>query len=502
MELALSEPQQYTITSTQDINLFLAGVGSGKTHILGLASGYFVQKFPKVFGFLGANTYQQLTTSTLYRIREVWQEYFNWKEGRDYVVGKRPPKNFSTEGHNFDSYDSIISFKNGAIIFKGSLDNAKSHDGKEFGWAMLDETKDSREEDVKDIILTRLRKAGMYVSHSTGQLVGDKVDPDGTENRAFNPLYIVTSPAKVLWINEWFKLDDYQTEIQAKIYDKEDFFIKEFDDKGVVISNTYHNEANLPKGYIQKIEANHTKESAKRLIYGNPFVRSGGEFYSSFDRLRQVLPQKDAQGKPTYVAFDPTLPIHISFDQNVVPYITMTLYQVRYIGNKAIISQFDEICLENPNNKTEKLCIEFIKRWGAQCKQGLFYYGDPSGKKSDTRGNEHDYHIVERMLKKYLNNRSNRVPFKHPPVLKRKDFINNIFELKYIELVEFFIADHCKKSIADLEFVKEDKNGKKNKELATNKETGQSYEKLGHTSDSMDYFLCEVLHTMFKNFAW
>ena len=89
--MRLSRPQEYVVTSTQDLNLFLAGVGSGKTHLGGVLSGYFLKNFPEAFGFIGANTYQQLTTSTLYRLREVWKELFGWVEGIDYVVGKTPP---------------------------------------------------------------------------------------------------------------------------------------------------------------------------------------------------------------------------------------------------------------------------------------------------------------------------------------------------------------------------------------------------------------------------
>ena len=243
-----SSPQEYIITSTQDVNLFLAGVGSGKTHLGGFISGYLLQKFPKVFGFVGANTYQQLTTATLQRTREVWGKLFGWVVDVDYVVGKQPPKGFVTEGHNFDNYSSIISFKWGAVAYKGSLDNAKAHDGKEFGWAILDETKDSREEDVKDTIMTRLRMAGIYID-GDGQLTTEPQSGE-LEHKAFNPLYILTSPAKVQWINEWFNLDNYQNEIQRLIYSKTDFFSKDYDDKCVVISSTYHNEENLPKGYI------------------------------------------------------------------------------------------------------------------------------------------------------------------------------------------------------------------------------------------------------------
>lgn len=486
--MKFSDPQQYIITSLQTICLFLAGVGSGKTFIIGFLSGYFIKYFPTVPGFIGANTYMQLSQSTLFRVRKVWLELYGWEEGQDYVVSKRPPKSFDTKNHEFTDYRSIISFQNGSVVFIGSLDNAKAHDGKEFGWAFLDETKDSREDDVKDVILARLRSGGIHIDHE-----GKLTDKTGVRGRpkfqTFNPLYILTSPAKVGWINEWFELDKYQDEIQSLIYDKEDFFVKEFADKCVVISSTYHNEDNLPTGYIDKLIANYTEDKSKMLIFGNPFVRSGGEFYSGFQRMGHVKEVK----------FNPDLPIHISFDQNVVPYITATLYQVWPEEGKTIIGQFDEICLPNPRNKTSKLCLEFIKRWGSKCKHGLFFYGDPSGKRGDTRGNEHDYNIIERVLKKYLNNRSNRVPFVHPGVLKRKDFINGLFEGTY-EKYELRIDPRCKHSIADFEFVKEDLNGKKAKEKVRDPETGGTYEKYGHTSDSFDYFICELLKPLFKRF--
>ena len=477
-----SQPQEYIITSTQPINLFLAGVGSGKTHLAGAISGYYIINFPQAWGFIGANTYKQLSDSTMFRIREVWKELFGWIEGRDYVVGKIPPKSFNTESHNFETYHGIVSFKDGAICFTGSLDNAKAHDGKEFAWAILDETKDSREDDVKEVILTRLRKEGIYITPD-GALVNYVTE------KSFCPLYILTSPAKVQWINDWFQLDEWQEDILRSIYSETEFYVKEWKDKCVIISSTYHNQHNLRQGYIQSVLDNNKPEAAKKLIYGNPFVRSGGEFYSGFDRMVHV--QK--------VEFIPGLPIHISFDQNVVPYVTGTLYQVLELeGGKKQIRQFDEFCLENPNNKTAKICTEFIRKYGTRV-QGLYYYGDPSGKKSDTRGSEHDYNIVDRLLRKYLNNRSNRVPVKHPPVIKRKDFANNIFEGVYAD-IEFVIDSKCKNSIADFEYLKEDMDGKKLKETAKDS-MNRTYEKYGHTSDSFDYFITIILKHKFDRFV-
>lgn len=502
-EVKFSLPQEYIITSVQTILLFLAGVGSGKTHIIGFQSGYLLQKFPKVFGFIGANTYLQLSQSTLFRTLSVWQEIFGWKENVHFVMDKKPPRGYNTEGHNFKSYSGIISFKTGQVVFVGSLENAKAHDGKEFGWAFLDETKDSREEDVKEIILARLRAGGIYIDKNY-QLTDKEEDPETKRlHDVFNPLYITTSPAKVLWINEWFEIDKFQDEILNLIYNKDEFFIKEFADKCIVISSTYHNEINLPKGYIAKLNGNLTAEKAKMLVFGNPFVRSGGEFYSGFERLRHVIPlrttvAKYKPGDAPNANFKDWLPIHMSFDQNVVPYITACLYQIEYtVDGKKIVTQFDEICLENPRNKTSKLCLEFIRRWGAKCKSGLYFYGDPGGKRGDTRDGVSDYATVERILKRFLNNKSNRVAFKYPPVLKRKDFSNDIFEGKYSDMV-FYCNATCKKSVADFEFIKEDTNGKKLKEKVKDPATGVTYEKFGHTSDAWDYFITGAFEKLFE----
>lgn len=469
--IALSNPQEYFLESPKEVNLFLAGIGSGKTHNGGIISADFIKNHPEVRGFIGANTYEQLNTSTMFRIREVWKEFFGLIEDRHYVVDKQPPKHFNLEYHNFDHYNNIISFANGAVVFKGSLDNAKAHEGKEFGWAILDETKDSREEDIKEVILGRLRQKGITL-----------------HGKPFNPLYILTSPAKVEWLNEWFKLLEHENDILSKIYTDDDFFSLEFDDKCVVISSTFHNQENLPEGYIEKILNNNTKENAERLIYANPFSRTGGEFYSSFSRQTHT-------GK---VGFLLDVPVHITFDQNVVPYITMNCWQLRRVGDVLELRQFAELHLANPKNNTEAVCEEFDRKFGDLI-EGLFYYGDPSGHKRDTRSKENDYDIVRRVLRKHLNNASDRTQRNYPSVIKRRDFINNVLDGKYpIRLL--IDRENCKNTIAEYIYLKQDKDGKKLKQVIRDKSTGQSYEKYGHSSDANDYFLVRILEKEFEEF--
>jgi hypothetical protein len=461
--MILSKPQNYIYESGKKLNLFLAGIGSGKSHLAGLISYRFIYNYPSVAGFIGANTYDQLNTSTLKRIRDVWAS-FGIKEDVHYVVGKKPPADFNNiESHNFDSYNNIITFCNGAVVFKGSLDNFKAHDGKEFGWAILDETKDTKEEAVKDVIFSRLRQIGM----------------------GWNPLYITTSPAKVDWLNEWFGLDNYMNEIEAKIMNKDDFFSLETDDKCICISSTYHNSHNLPDDYINGIIKNNPSR-ADALIYSNPFTRQGGEFYSSFDRHKHIAD----------VNADDNLAYHLSFDQNVVPYVTLKVYQIYKNDNIIEERHIDEICLSSPRNTTERACEEFLRRYTP--KNGIFYYGDPSGRNRNTRGNLNDYNIVENVLRKYINNASDRVPVVHPPVIKRRDFTNNIFDEVYPIRVK--INPKCVNTIADYLYLKEDENGKKLKEKAKDQQTGQTYEKYGHCSDADDYFRTQIYQNLFNKY--
>lgn len=516
MQIELSEPQEFNATSLKPINLFLAGVGSGKTHLGGILSGDLIQNFPEVIGFIGANTYKQLNTSTLVRIREVWKTYLNMIEGRDYVVGIKPPKEFKRIHDTFEGYDSIISFRWGTVIFTGSLDNYKAHDGKQFGWCILDETKDTREEAVKEVILARLRQKGMWID-GDGELINreelelriadeqyyttdeNEILEHGTLNqiKPYNPLIILTSPAKVEWINNWFQLDKYEAEILGTIYNKKNFFKIETADKCVTISSSFHNSKNLPSNYLETLLNNNTEERGNMLVYANPFTRTGGEFYSGFQRSLHVGDVDIIDG----------LPIHVTFDQNVVPYITATLHQIRVLedGTKQI-RQFAELCLPNPRNTTRALAMEILEKYGRYLKNGLFYYGDPSGLKGSTRDEirdtkrQNDYQIVHSVLRKYVTNASNRTTRRYPRVLKRKDFINAALEGR-VEKVQILIGRQCVNTIADYTYLKEDENGKKNKEKFTDEITKQSYEKYGHTSDANDYFYCKILEREFQKYS-
>ena len=73
-----------------------------------------------------------------------------------------------------------------------------------------------------------------------------------------------------------------------------------------------------------------------RLLHGDWFAqpRTGGEFYMKFDEKINTTEQ----------AYDPDLPVHLTYDFNVSPYMTWTVWQKE--GTKAV--QVDEMFNKTP----------------------------------------------------------------------------------------------------------------------------------------------------------
>lgn len=243
-------------------------------------------------------------------------------------------------------------------------------------------------------------------------------------------------------------------------------------------------------------EMKHTIEELKHLQRINTYVfesqyqqdpkplRRGGEFYKLFSLKKNVIPNKKA-GRYPYL-YNPELPIHLTFDFNVNPYMTCCIWQI--IGKRAI--QVDEITLESPRNTTVETCREFKSRYPDH-RGGIFIYGDPSGRKEDTRTEkgQNDYTIIMREMFEYRP--SLRVEEKAPPAVVRGNWINAVFA-ENLDGLEFLIGDNCTKTLEDYQFGKEDSDGTKLKEKVKDPVTGVTYEKYHHCTDANDYFQCRA----------
>ncbi len=484
VEIEFSDPQMEIINSTAQINLFHAGVGSGKTYLIGFRQAYFAKHYPHVRGFIGANTYEQLNKSTLVGVFKFWKESVGLRREVDYVVDVQPPQHYKIYGERLKTYKNTISFANGRLIFLASLNNYESIDGIEFCDADLDETKDTEEEAVREVIMARMRQMGLWITKS-GQIITDETYARENDLMGYNPLNLYTSPSKTEWLSQWFQFEKYYDEISEKIFSKTDYFRKRIGNRLVVISSTYHNQNNLPKGYIEEklIEPNaHNEHRINMLVYGSPLAKTGNEYYSQYERTKHVRE----------VEMPNDVNVHIGYDFNRNPYITSGLYKIWFKEDvkRWHIHKFDEVCLPGPNNTTDHLCDKIIELYSHWFMNGIFYYGDFSGGNKRTNSADTDYDVIDRKFKKWIGNTSKRV-IVNQPVVPRKEFMNRVF---YGSLpIDFTISPKCVNTIKDCEFLMEAPDGGKHK-----KKNKDGHEIYGHCSDEMEYVFTSAFNQYFK----
>lgn len=516
-------PQMAVINARTSIILDMAGQGAGKTELIGYISGIMIRLFPAMKGFIGANSYNQLSQSTLEKTMSAWKRYHNWdafdkneNPSGQYVIDKKPPAHFISIV-KLKSYKNVISFINGCVVYVGSLENYKAHDGKEFGWAHLDETKDTKEVAVKEVIMGRLRQIGLYFDQNGGlhYFAGDPPVINGLTFTDWNPLYIHTSPssAGTEWINKMFNLDKYEREILDAVTDLSTFFYNVTRTKTVVIYQSDWNRLNLPANFLDNRRDSMTADEELMLLSGYPFAKTGNEYYPEFSRRRHVIDN---------IEVDFTKRLHVAYDFNIMPYVTQIVSQIDYVvryynkqtkDKRAFIEDSDvgyeainvmrvkilrEILGRPPRNETEMACDDLGSWLKINDFSGdLAVYGDASGNNRITGLPQlTQYKIIERILRKYVAVDLQTDKRNIAPLLRRK-LIRRILDDKYPH-IEIYFDKTCEQTIRDFEFLKTVPDGK-HKEKAIDKSTGKAYEIIGHTSDALEGFLTKLFKPLLRD---
>ena len=239
----------------------------------------------------------------------------------------------------------------------------------------------------------------------------------------------------------------------------------------------------MPKSYIEGLKRL-PKNQYQVFVLGNWNVKlkSGAEFYHKFNIDKNVGPTK----------YNPLLPLHISFDENVNPYLPATVWQ----GSGLEVWQIDEIALKKPYNKIKSVCKELARRYRFH-KSGVFIYGDATSRKDDTKieAGMNFFNLALRYLATFKPMK--RVPKSNPSIVMRGNFINALFEGE-IEGASATIGDKNELTIGDMTNVLEDSDGKKLKIKVKDAKTGVTFEPWGHLSDANDYFLTWYFKAQFR----
>lgn len=483
--MPLEKFQRDLFCSDKSRNILHCGVGTGKTHTMGAIAAAFALNCPTSLGLIAANTYGQLSDSTLVRIFDYWSKEYGWEEDIHYVIDKKPLEHFTPHDYTFKTNNNKIFLENGHVITLASLDNYKAIDGRELGYALLDETKDTREQAIKDTIITRLRQRTICTTTSDNLFKFVNHTSPNSSGKYINPLFVFTSPSKEEWIADWFKFENYRQEILGVLGSKTDHFYVSEENRTIVIGSTYLNPHN-PPSYVEDMVADLTQDRIELNIYGSPFGKSGAEYYANYSRDRHV--------KPCPINYEAAF--HLGFDFNSHPYMTGLVCQVVRDQNGRLKVRFiREYPMTAPRNKIESVCRAFLDDFEKPAQDfGFYYYGDASGKNSIPLEEYQNYFdVVKQNVRTVLRHNSRRLLKANPRhrgikvgSVGRRDFLNSCLKGRYGFDIE--IDPSCKHLIADLEYIKEDKTGAKLKEKA--EINGVRCEKYGHFSDALDSIIC------------
>jgi phage terminase large subunit len=255
--------------------------------------------------------------------------------------------------------------------------------------------------------------------------------------------------------------------------------------------STYKDNRYLPQAFKDFLEGMRTSNNPTNRYYYTVYTLgewgnkiTGGNIYKMFDRARAVYE----------VEYNPSLPIWLSFDFNVNPGMHVAVMQIDGLELRVI----DEIITTSPRNNTRGACADFIRKYENH-QSGLFVTGDPAGKHEDTRSEQgfNDYTIIRDELRQFRP--VIKMHQSAPAVVKRINFINNIFEFNQSGIT-IKINPKCTALIADLLNTKEAEDGTKHKAKVKDKDTGVSYEKYGHIGDSFEYGVIKIFERKYNEY--
>jgi hypothetical protein len=246
------------------------------------------------------------------------------------------------------------------------------------------------------------------------------------------------------------------------------------------IPATIEDNTSLEKGYVEGLKQRLTKREYNEKVLGDwDFVSKVDDaLFYSFNPEFHIFDE---------IAIDNHLPIIASFDNNVHPYIAVSIWQID--EEKKELRQIDELPCKNPKN-TATRAGETLADWlkAIDWKGHVVMCGDASTNSANTINEEKKTFadLIIKPVKEAGFYTLNRVLKNNPNVASTSDFCNALYENWGGWTVK--ISKKCNESIIDYSSVRIAQDGTMLKEKAKNA-SGISYEKFGHFSDTKRYLI-------------
>lgn len=215
-------------------------------------------------------------------------------------------------------------------------------------------------------------------------------------------------------------------------------------------------------------------------------VSQEGLFYQDFKIDKSVKEIK----------YNPNLPLHISFDENSRPFLSLIVSQFYNENGKTKIKVFKIYALYSKN--LDYVLKQFITDFHNH-HSGLFVYGDSTSAKSSVflEQDQNFYSIIMLYLQRF--NPQKRVLPSNNSVVISGMYMNKIFRGEN-DKIEVEIDYNCKELINDLENCKTAPDGNKDKSIFNDKARNMKYQRYGHLSDALTYLVIQANIQDYNNF--
>ena len=222
--------------------------------------------------------------------------------------------------------------------------------------------------------------------------------------------------------------------------------------------------------------------------------KTGDEFFKAFKSNLHVR-----KG----LRYDPLHPVFISLDNNVYPYIAVSVWQLIKEGSIWHARQVMELPAKDPNN-TASGAAKTIAYWLRKIEYGqtVRICGDRSTKSRNTIDplKRSFFQIINEALMSAGFRTDDKFLQYSPSPSAIADFINAIF-MGEIPGIQIEISDLCPESIKDYIITKADREGNILKINKSDYEGGPTYQHNGHFSDTFKDMIVQGFEQEFINFT-
>jgi hypothetical protein len=389
----------------------IGGIGSGKSYCGAAWAVSRALLAPECRGLITANTFGQLSRSTLIELVHVCRTY------NVPLIPNRGSIEDTALAIANRHYCYIGEKKAYAYVLSMSsfVGRTQAGRGLQVRWAWVDE--------------------GAYATLQAFQTLDGRLGrgPGNLKGQGI----ITTSPAGFNFLYDKFA-DPRRTEQQARLYQ-------------MVSCSTRENAKYLGEEYVESLSLNYTDDLAAQELEGVFLNTQVGQIYKYFDRRKHALQGEESE----VLSYETNLPLHISFDFNYSPAVCV-LAQKR--GRE--IHFFKE--LYQLDSDTWALTEE-LTQWIAASNHAneIYLYGDATGSARTAVSRLSNWDIVFQAFKNigYYPGKSGRLhrcfEKSNPPVSNRINSVNCLFKQDRI----YVDYGNCKELVKDFEMLSWDGSG-------------------------------------------